>query len=714
MARIKRARDKLGRMEITFGQHIKKARKAKGWSVRELAGSIRNEKGKPATPGYISKIEARGEIPNPEMIIKLAVALGISPEESIEIAKREKAEQLKQNVHRKYDDAFALYRKGRKYVDSAAWVNCYSDSWKDLIVPEAFSHPAKMAAGLLRRILEHAALKEWIQPGDVIVDPFGGIGSTGILGAYAGYQVVCVELEQKFVTMAIGMDCKGLSKEEWVRWLNRYDRKPDLCPVCQAQAKTWYRKDTGTIPTGPAHRFRGNIDLHRKKLDTLGCPQPVIIQGDSRRLCEILVGADAIVGSPPFIDQMPAHDRDFYLKTRIDSGRSTDAKHAAGAVQYLGSSPGQLGAMKPGSVDAVVTSPPWQEGALTSGGPGPGWHKTLSGSNDGNLATHGDCHIGYGSTPGQLGNMKPGQIDAVIASPPYAESLKGDGTQAETAAESRAKRNTEGGSLGQSQRTQGYGSKENLGNLKPGAVDAVVTSPPYEGSLQRGDTSSSFKAKYPDAITGGDWGQQYGKSEGQLGNEQGDTFWGAARVIVQQCHQILREGGIAIWVAKDFVRDGERVDFTGDWRRLCEACGFETLHEHHAMLVREHKSVGLFGQTVIDRKESKSFFRRLSDKKAAEKGYWTTLDESEQQYWLDYASDYAWEHYNSLTAEEKAEYVVEGQSASGLKYEEPTEQSVAALARFFALDMSDDDPNQYNGHVRIDYEVVLCTRKNGN
>ena len=42
------------------------------------------------------------------------------------------------------------------------WEGCYDLSWKGVIVPAAFSHPAKMARGLLRRILDHAFEQGWV------------------------------------------------------------------------------------------------------------------------------------------------------------------------------------------------------------------------------------------------------------------------------------------------------------------------------------------------------------------------------------------------------------------------------------------------------------------------------------------------------------------------------------------------------------------------
>jgi hypothetical protein len=86
----------------------------------------------------------------------------------------------------------------------------------------------------------------------------------------------------------------------------------------------------------------------------------------------------------------------------------------------------------------------------------------------------------YGQSSGQLGSMKAGSVEAVISSPPYAEMNKGDNQENQTKEESVVWRNTPGGSMGQSQRRWGYGrTKGNLGNLKPGSIDCVLSSPPY-------------------------------------------------------------------------------------------------------------------------------------------------------------------------------------------------------------------------------------------
>lgn len=364
-----------------------------------------------------------------------------------------------------------------------------------MIVPEAFSHPAKFSYSLTERMFGHAIRNGWITKGSVVVDPFGGVGCGGIVAAYCDVQWIGVELEAKFVDLA-----------------------------------------------------KQNFELHRRKWEKLGSPQPIICCGDSWGLGIIVEAlADIVISSPP------------YAEITQTGGKKGLAKYGTGLTQ------GQ---------------PSFSE---------------------------------YGQTPGQLGAMKPGQVDAILSSPPYAESLKGDGTQSETAAESRAKRLTEGGSLGQSQRTQGYGSKENLGNLKPGEVDSIISSPPYEG-IDVNDKSrvqTEYKGKGSQNEE-----QNYGHTIGQLGADKGPTFWEAAREIVQQCHQILKPGGHAIWVTKAFVCKGKIVDFPGDWQRLCESVGFKMVCMHRAMLVKETKYDGLFG-TITEKKERKGFFRQLAEKKGS-------------------------------------------------------------------------------------------------
>ncbi len=341
-----------------------------------------------------------------------------------------------------------------------------------------------MSYGLLKRILSHCKDEGWE---GIIVDPFGGIGSTGILGAYEGYQVICVELERKFVDLA-----------------------------------------------------RQNFVLHYKAWTEFGNPWPIIIQGDSRGLCEIVESAvDIIVSSPPFIESLQSNDPEFHAKWCKQHGRDVTKPNYKGKIDGYGQTPGQLGSMKPGKVDLILSSPPYAETPV-GGNDVEATHKRLK-----KLAAEGK--VG----PRSISYAKSGK---------YAKS----------------------GNLA----LPSYGQTEgNLGNLKAGDVDC--------------------KSK-----------------RGFLDAPEPDTFWQAAKEIVQQCYQILKPGGHAIWVCKDFVRKGKRVPFSDDWQKLCESVGFKTLHRHKAMLVKEESHKSLFGHDIVKKTERKSFFRRLAEAKGSPKIDW--------------------------------------------------------------------------------------------
>ena len=87
---------------------IKKARKKKKMTVHDLAGALGL-----GSPGYISRVEGRGEIPGPEIIIKLADVLELNAEELFRLAADKKGEKAKNAAQKKYDNALVFYRKSK-------------------------------------------------------------------------------------------------------------------------------------------------------------------------------------------------------------------------------------------------------------------------------------------------------------------------------------------------------------------------------------------------------------------------------------------------------------------------------------------------------------------------------------------------------------------------------------------------------------------------
>lgn len=310
------------------------------------------------------------------------------------------------------------------------WHKLYNEGWKGEIMPEAFKHPAKYSRALIRHIYQHMRDEGWIEPGDQVIDPFGGVGLGALDAMRLGLNWTGIELEPAFHV---------LGNENIALWNSRYR---ELFP---------------------------------------GWGTARLLNGDSR-----------------------------------------------GLVRLVG-----------GECEAAVSSPPYADGGIHQGGEDT-WFKDSQTEK-------------YGTTPGQLGAMKAGDFDA------------------------------------------------------------SVSSPPFENGLPQQDRN--FSAPHDSS---GNLNVDYGTTDGNIGNATGDTFWTAARAIVEQVYTALRPGGHAAWVVKAFVKNKQIQDFPGQWQALCESVGFITLHEHRAWLV-EHRGTqfDMDGNGHSKQVERKSFFRRLAEQKGS-------------------------------------------------------------------------------------------------
>jgi DNA modification methylase len=306
----------------------------------------------------------------------------------------------------------------------------------------------------------------------------------------------------------------------------------------------------------------------------------------------------------------------------IDLWRGRYAPHFAGwgTARLLQCDSRQLASVV-AEAEVCVSSPPYSDGAQHTGG-------------DARMTTgQGGAirFVDYGNTPGQLGAMPAGDFDAAVSSPPYA-AARIDGNGDEGASGLRMPdgsfvRGADGWELRKGQGSRYGESDANLGNLPAGDFDATISSPPYENSVHSGNGIDPAK------LTGNTAGARsqafsegYGDTAGQLGATSGDTFWSASRAIVEQVHLLLKPGGVAVWVVKDYVRNRQIVPFCDHWRQLCEAVGFATLHEHHAWLVEEHGAqADIFGEIHAKRIERKSFWRRLNERNGQPRIDWETV-----------------------------------------------------------------------------------------
>lgn len=392
--------------------------------------------------------------------------------------------------------------------------------------PESMAHPAKMPPCLVR-----ALVLTYSKKGDTVLDPMAGIGTTLVESLLLGRNAVGVELEAKFAA--------------------------------------WARANCEKATVNNTHSL-----VQR----TLG--KAVVIQGDARELESLLrENADGIIFSPPFggSEQVSPGDREKKTETYkqgIDDEGYDDAASIAFKPTY-------------GNVDAIVSSPPYAD-ALTGDGEKakaymrqrmiegkatslrPDVFSTRAPSQQGGIWG------GYGRSTGNIGNLRHGDIDdetvdAVVCSPPYSDVM-------DASRHPDSNRSKEVGEEKGLPR-QAYGEKTNIGNLQHGNVDAIVSSPLFEGVEPFQDKDfqhDSWKKPVGENQVGSVSNYSEDKQDSaQLANLKGESYLQAMHVVYGQCFKVLRPGGYMCLVVKNFRRQGKEVDLEADTCRLCEHVGFQ-------------------------------------------------------------------------------------------------------------------------------------------
>lgn len=512
--------------------------------------------------------------------------------------------------------------------ETTTWYGCYDGGWQNIISDLSFRHPAKFSRSLVSRIYGYALERGYLKPGMVVLDPFGGVGLGSLDALSNGLSWVGIELEKDFQILGQGCECTGISKADWVRFYGRWEKANykdgrSWCPECLAEARkinppaarsftlslfgdapessAAYVRNSGIVPHTQPHYYRGNLDLFRKyaRPGTFA----VLLNGDSRNLRSVIGQAqvDGLLSSPPYIgvEVNPGNVGHRVMREKWGTGKSLRA-HPSG----YGDTSGNLGNLPAGDLDGVISSPPYIQALGHDSG-----HPRLDETEDKRRATEGSSRRnGYGSSNGQLSSLPAGSLaDSLLASPPFAGNTGGRGEASRNGIDAALFDRHSGGMK--------KGTGDDPGNLDHlpmrGFTDALVSSPPFENQNACNDPKY-----YANRTTnGGPLHGDYGSAAGQLGIEQGTTFWAAARQIVNESFLALKPGAFAFFVCKAFVRDGKRVDFPGQWQQLCEAVGFEYVETIRAMLVsQENEQKDLNGGGKVLRKEKKSFFRRLAEK----------------------------------------------------------------------------------------------------
>ena len=443
----------------------------------------------------------------------------------------------------------------------------YDGRWKKLIVDEAFAHPAKFSRKLIEWIIDHGLRKGYWKPGELLGDPFGGVGLGGIVAASKGLRWVGVELESK---------------------------------------------TTGGSPF--VELAKQNFALHAHTWRQFGDPYPKIVQGDSREFARIVGEVAGGVTSPPYA----ANEKSDRTGAERDAKRGfRQGQGCFKTSESYGQTPGQIGSLKSGALDAAITSPPYAESIK-------GDHKETETAKEsrakrntpGGSLGQSQRHGGYGATEGNIGNLKEGKLDAVVTSPPFG------GSDQPCASQTKAKKDYHAFTRGDgTKRDHQMQSEGNIGNLKEGTVDGCVTSPPFDDIAQKGgdriDFSKSKEGGKTRTRARESFNEGYGTTAGQVGNTSNQTYWQAMKTVYEQVYLALKPGAVFCAVLKDYVKNKQRVPLCDDTCTLLTSVGFHVFERTRAWVVQETREPSLFGGEVVKTKSRKSFFRRLAESKGS-------------------------------------------------------------------------------------------------
>lgn len=559
-----------------------------------------------------------------------------------------------------------------KPYEVVSWFGLYGESWADDIVPEAFSHPAKYSRALIRHIYQYLIDNHLIERGARVLDPFGGVALGALDAQLQGLHWIGCELEPKFVTLgnanlalwdakyrphfprwgsarllqgdsrriaevirgSVNWDVDNNSRSHYTETHEKTTGRPNsIQPVSVGEVDS---RDSGKFWSERGGSTEEDNKSGIQAKESIRVSQVSIQDGQTQTVSEIREGSLGMEGrrSKTRISEgdkegemrelrsstQSVHPSQRFQPFQQHTGELTSSlcslssESSSQGIREIEESRGDSKSVNEETslaVNAIVASPPFIQ---TSGG-------TNVTSTDGPLSdarlierhSAGNAAMeAYGNEAGQLQNMPEGDINAIVASPPYAsQPVENGGTLAGWEGKRR---------IGASQNgNEGYGNTDGqLGTLPEGDVEAVVSSPPYAQIEQSGSVKGLVE--HGTGLTkGASAFDEYGSSEGQLGREQPDSFWSASLAIASQCYTLLAPGGVAVWVTKRYVRNKRIVEFSKQWEALCNKVGFKTIVWVRAMLVEDNGTQLSLeqGKEKSHRKKRASFFRRLAEAKGS-------------------------------------------------------------------------------------------------
>ena len=399
--------------------------------------------------------------------------------------------------------------------------------FRDFFDRSSVAHPAKMHVELCAELI-----KRYTKPGDVVLDPMNGAGTTTILCMLLGRNAIGVELEETFHNWC--ESSRKITEEKIKEFLGALKKRPPITGWCECNPpeETYEPNMNVKSPEEVIEKFPIKIEACEK------CGKPIHpkfgrvihICGDARNLGSLLEehkedlpmgGVDNIQFSPPYGNRLA----DKELKDDKERGRMKYSASGANKSENIGN-------LQLREISIVIFSPPY-ESSVSDNKEGPlvgaderkygRWKKGTARKNSytqHNEPMHGK-EIRQVATLPSNGRF----IDCCLMSPPYEASLEG------------TSRHTRGG----------------IASRDP----ALAQTGTYATRLSFGVPVG------------------YSPKKDNIGNLKKETYLEAMKTVYEQCYLVLKPQGEMIIVVKPFVRNFKVVKLHKHTIKLCELVGFK-------------------------------------------------------------------------------------------------------------------------------------------
>jgi len=354
--------------------------------------------------------------------------------------------------------------------------------FKTFFDSSSVAHPAKMHVELCAELI-----RRYTKPGDVVLDPMNGVGTTTILCMLLGRNAIGVELEEKFHNWC--ESSRKITEEKIKEFLGALKKRPPVTGWCECNLTEDSYEPTMDVknPDEVIEKFPIKIETCEK------CGKPIYprfgkvvhICGDARKLNTILKEHEEeishILFSPPYsLGHDSGDNASERYRWRLDEQRKHTRAYSEG---------NNIAKLPHSEVDNIIFSPPFGQAQRGGGIAQKGYNGQYG--RDERLHLRHDRPLS--DREDNISNLPYG-ADCVITSPPYSETLnEKKNTTSNLRREERLRtaghqpKDFMGGIARNCQLEDGMRysfNPKNIGNLKHGEIDTILTSPPYESSLE--------------------------------------------------------------------------------------------------------------------------------------------------------------------------------------------------------------------------------------